>query len=72
MTLREYIIDRGLTPGIMAQTMGVSRQQISKWNQSNMPTVKTLKKLADTMTELGAPTTVLDIFTAVYNKGAEK
>ena len=61
MTLAEYVKSKGLTLALVAQEMKVSRQAISQYGKGFIPTTKTLKKMADAMTNLGAPTTVVDL-----------
>ena len=68
MTMKEYAKSRGLTISLIAQKMGVSRQAISLYGIKFVPTAKTLEKTAKAMTELGAPTTAVDLFTALYTK----
>ncbi len=69
MKIVDYIHCRGLTPRIVCQKIGVSKQALSDYdNCKNGPTLKTLEKLANGMTALGAPTTVADLTTAIQKK----
>lgn len=69
MTIHEYAKSRGLSVRIIAQKIGVTRQAISRYgNDEYKPTVKTLEKVAKAMTELGAPTSVVDLMVALYGK----
>ena len=61
MTLAEYVKSKGLTLTLVAQEMKVSRQAVSLYGKAFTPTTKTLKKMADAMTNLGVPTTVVDL-----------
>lgn len=71
MTVKEYIIKRGLSVRLVAQKMGVRRQAVDKYGKVYAPTEKTLTRIAAAMTELGAPTTVVDLFTATHERAAE-
>lgn len=71
MTVKEYIVKRGLSVRLVAQKMGVKRQAVEKYGKEYSPTEKTLTKIATAMTALGAPTTVLDLFTATHERAAE-
>lgn len=66
MTISDYIRSKGLTVRLVAQKMGVRRQAIENYGRQFNPTEKTLTKVAKAMTELGAPTTVVDIFKATH------
>lgn len=69
MTIVEYINSRGLTARIVGQKIGVTKQALSDYsNAKNGPTLKTLTKLADGMTALGAPTSVADLTKALSDK----
>lgn len=61
MTLEEYIKNKGLTSKIVYQQMGVSRQAFERYNKGHAPTARTQARIAKAMTELGVPTTVVDI-----------
>ena len=65
MQISEFIKSKGLSVTIVAQAIGVSRQAVSKYGRKNKPTYKTLKKIADAMTNMGVPTTVVEIFAAI-------
>ena len=73
MTMNEYAKSRGLTGALIAQKLGKSRQAIARYGADEYrPTVTTLEKIAKAMTELGAPTTVVDLVAALYeNAGGE-
>lgn len=66
MTMNEYLHSRGLKSATVAQECKVSRQAIEQLGKSRNPTVKTMKKIAQAMTVLGAPTTVVDLTKAIY------
>lgn len=68
MTMSEYAKSRGLTITLIAQKIGVSRQAVSLYGIKFVPTARTLEKIAKGMTELGAPTTVVDLVAALYPK----
>ena len=70
MTMKEYAKSRGLTVQLIAQKVGVSRQCVSQYGDARKPTVTTLEKVAKAMTELGAPTTVVDLVAALYKQEA--
>ena len=70
MTFREYVNSRGLTIKLVAQKAGVTKQAIDQYGKKFTPTVKTLRKLADAMTALGAETKVVDLVPIFY--GGEK
>ena len=65
MQISEFIKSKGLSATIVAQAIGVSRQAVSNYGRKNKPTYKTLKKIADAMTGMGVPTTVVEIFAAI-------
>ena len=67
MYLKTYIKSKGLTLNLVAQEMGVKRQALAKYGKEFVPTSKTLKKVADAMTTLGVPTTVVDLVPYVMN-----
>lgn len=66
MTMNEYLHSRGLKSATVAQECKVSRQAIEQLGKRRNPTVKTMKKVAKAMTNLGAPTTVVDLTVAIY------
>lgn len=66
MTMNEYAKNRGLTVRLISQKLGVSRQAVAKYGDGHVPTAKVLEKIARGMTELGAPTTVVDLVAALY------
>ena len=68
MTMNEYVKNRGLTVKLIAQKLRVSRQAVAKYGDGHVPTAKVLEKIARAMTELGAPTTVVDLVAALYSK----
>lgn len=59
--LTEYIKGKGLTVPLVAQQMGVRKQWLYEFGKANTPTAKSLNKVATAMTELGVPTTPLDL-----------
>ncbi len=67
MTFKEYVKARGLTLKLVAQKAGMSRQAVDNCGKKFTPTVKTLQKLADAMTALGAETKVVDLVPIFYN-----
>lgn len=68
MTIVDYINSRGLTVRIVCQKIGVTKQALSDYsNAKNGPTLKTLTRLAEGMTALGAPTSVADLTKALTN-----
>ena len=68
MKFKDYLESRGLTIKVLAQQMEKSRQEISAYGNPYNPTAKTLKKIAAAMTELGVPTTVVDLVKVFYVK----
>lgn len=68
MTMHEYLKSRGLRVTTLAQQMGVTKQAVSMMGTKYTPTARTLKKVAAAMTELGAPTTVVDLTAALYGE----
>lgn len=66
MTMHEYAKRRGLTVQLIAQKLGVTRQCVAQYGNERKPTVTTLEKTAKAMTELGAPTTVVDLVAALF------
>ena len=69
MTFKEYVKARGLTIRLVSQKAGMTRQAIENYGKKFTPTVKTLQKLADAMTELGAETKVVDLVPIFYCGG---
>lgn len=70
MKLTKYINERGLIASHVAVKLGVTRQYLDQYDAGNRsPTLKTLTKIAYAMTELGAPTTVADLSTALMQEG---
>lgn len=65
MTLSDYITAKGLSVKLIAQSLGISRQTVYDYGRGDMPTYKTLKKIADAMTEMGVPTTVVELYAAM-------
>lgn len=59
--MTDYLRNRGLNICVVAQKLGVTRQAIAKYNGNKMPRVDTMERIARAMTELGAPTTVVDL-----------
>lgn len=70
MYLSDYITKKGLSVKLVAQACGTSRQNIYDYGRGFTPTYKTLKKVADAMTEMGVPTTVVELYAAM--SGEEK
>ena len=69
MKLTKYIQARGLIANHVAVKLRVSRQYLDQYDAGKRsPTLKTLTKIADAMTELGAPTTVADLSTALMQE----
>lgn len=69
MKLTAYMRERGLIASHVAVKLRVSRQYLDQYDIGNRsPTLKTLKKIAAAMTELGAPTTVADLSTALMKE----
>ena len=69
MKLSDYIHERGLVTSHVAKQMGKSRQQLDQYdNAKRFMTLRTAKLIAAAMTELGAPTTVADITTAMLRE----
>lgn len=66
MTMDEYARSRNLLVPLIAQKMGVTRQAVHDLGVSHAPTLRTLEKVSKAMTELGAPTTVVDLVAALY------
>ena len=65
MYLSDYITKKGLSVQLVAQACGTSRQNIYKIGRKCSPTYNTLKKIADAMTEMGVPTTVVELYAAM-------
>ncbi len=69
MKLTKYIQERGLIASHVAVKLGVSRQYLDQYDIGNRsPTLKTLQRIANAMTELGTPTTVADLSTALMKE----
>ena len=66
MTFKEYVKLRGLTLKLVAQKAGVTKQAIDQYGKKFTPTAKTLQKIAEAMTELGAETKVVDLVPIFY------
>ena len=72
MTIATFAKSRGLTAGMIAQKMGVAREMIYAYGKNGvMPTVRTIERIAKAMTELGVPTTPVEVFTALTVKPIE-
>lgn len=65
--IAKYIKRHGLTLSAVAKKLGVSRQALANYGVNFNPTVGTLKKVADAMTALGAPTKIADLVEVFYN-----
>lgn len=72
MTMNEYAKSRGLTIALIAQKMGVTRQALEQYGKVFTPTARTLDRIASAMTDLGAPTTVVDLVAALYQENTER
>ena len=71
MKLTKYINERGLIANHVAVKLGVTRQYLDQYDAgARSPTLKTLTRIATAMTELGAPTTVADLSTALLQEEA--
>ena len=69
MKLTDYIHDRGLVASHVAKKMGVSRQQLDQYGVTRrLMNLGTAQRIANAMTELGAPTTVADISSALMQQ----
>lgn len=69
MKLTKYMNDRGLVASHVAKKMGTSRQYLDQYGVVNRsPTLRTLTRIAEAMTDLGAPTTVHDLSTALLKE----
>lgn len=70
MKLTKYINERGLIANHVAVKLGVTRQYLDQYDaEKRSPTLKTMVRIAGAMTELGAPTTVADLSTALMREG---
>lgn len=72
MKMTVYIRKRGLTPRAVAQKIKVRRQALEQYGNKYMPRVETMEKVANAMTELGAPTTVVDILAGLCEEDKEE
>ena len=71
MKLTKYMQARGLIANHVAKKLGVSRQYLDQYDAGKRsPTLKTLTRISAAMTELGAPTTVADLSTALMEEEA--
>ena len=66
MTMTEFLKEKGLRPAHIAQKIGVSRQAIEKYGRNHNPYASTMEKVAQAMTDLGVPTTAIDIIRALH------
>ena len=71
MTIEKYIKSHGLTTKLVAQKAGVTRQALNKYGTKFTPTARTLEKVANAMTALGAKTKVTDLVKVLYEKSSE-
>lgn len=71
MTIATFARSRGLTAGMIAQKMGVSREMVYLYGKDKMPTVRTMERIAKAMTDLGVPTTPVEVFAALTTKAPE-
>lgn len=67
MKVSDYIVSKGLTVRLVAQQAKIQRQTIYYYGTEYEPTVRSLNKIAQAMTELGVPTTVKDLVAATYD-----
>lgn len=65
--IAKYIKQHGITLSAVADKAGITRQALARYGENFNPTVGTLKKVADAMTALGAPTKIADLVEALYN-----
>lgn len=65
--IAKYIKSHGLTLSAVAEKAGITRQALANYGVNFSPSVNTLKKVADAMTALGAPTKVTDLVEVLYN-----
>ena len=72
MKMTAYIRKRGLTPRLISQKLKISRQALEMYGKKYMPRVDTMEKVANAMTELGAPTTVVDILAGLCEEDKEE
>ncbi|HIU79517.1 MAG TPA: hypothetical protein IAC67_01210 [Candidatus Coproplasma excrementipullorum] len=61
----DYANQRDIPMKLLAQQMGVSTKYLYKIGDTRTPTARTIGKIALAMTELGAPTTSLQLFAAL-------
>lgn len=66
MKLTDYIKSRGLPVRAVSAQLKLSTQQIYSYNTGIQPHPKTVKKIADAMTSLGAKTTPIDLYKNVF------
>ena len=66
MKLTEYIKKRGLPVRAVSAQMKCTRATIYLYNTGIQPHPKTVKKIADAMTYLGAETTPIDLYREVF------
>lgn len=72
MKIGEYFKSRGLSTKLMAQKLGVTRQALEQYtNGKHKPSYRTVAKIAAAMTEMGAETTIADVYTAIEENTAE-
>ena len=68
MSLKDFVNKKGLKMSTLAQQMGISRQALDNYGtRGYYPTVKTLKKISQALTDLGAATTVVELVASVYD-----
>ncbi len=67
MKLTDYIHERGLVASHVAKRCGITRQQIDQYGGKSrrLMNLATALKISRAMTELGAPTTVADLTSAL-------
>ena len=69
--IARYIKSKGLTLSAVAEKAGVTRQALAKYGEDFSPTLKSLKKVAKALTELGYPTTAADLVNIVTKYNTE-
>lgn len=67
--IARHIKSKGLTLSAVAEKAGITRQALTQYGEEFSPTLKSLEKVARAMTELGVPTTTIDLVNIVtkYN-----
>ena len=68
MTMAKFVKSKGLTVAIVANQMGVSRQALSLYGHGRNPRATTLLRVVKAMNELGVPTTMPELVSALYTE----